>query len=50
MLRLLRDLLQFARERRKWWLLPLLITCILLAQLSWIVVHPVVAPFLYTVF
>lgn len=50
MIRLLKDLVAFARERRKWWIVPLVLVCLLLAQLAWVVVHPVIAPFLYTVF
>jgi len=50
MLRLVRDIWQFAREGGKWWLRPMIVFCFLLAQLAWAVVHPVVAPFIYTVF
>jgi hypothetical protein len=50
MRRLFRDLWSFARQRRKWWLLPLLLICVLMAQLGWVLAHPVVAPFLYSLF
>ncbi len=50
MLRLLRDIWEFARERRKWWLLPMLVFCLLLAQFAWAVFHPIIAPFIYTFF
>ena len=47
---LLRELLQFMRERKKFWLLPVIITMALLGGLLLLVQGSAVAPFIYTLF
>jgi hypothetical protein len=46
----LRELWQFLRERKKLWLLPLIITLVLLGALLLLSQGSVVAPFIYTLF
>jgi hypothetical protein len=50
MRRFLRDLVRFAIERRKWWLLPLLLVCVVVSLIAVALGHPAVAPFLYSLF
>lgn len=50
MLELLRDLWGFMRERKKFWLLPVLLVLLLLSGLIAIGSNPAVAPFIYTLF
>ncbi|MCU0764727.1 MAG: DUF5989 family protein [Burkholderiaceae bacterium] len=50
MLDLLRDLWAFMRERRKFWLAPVLILLVLLGALLVVGQGSVVAPFIYTLF
>lgn len=50
MLDLLRDLWAFMRERRKFWLLPVLVLLVLLGALLVVGQGSVVAPFIYTLF
>jgi hypothetical protein len=50
MLELIRDLLAFARERRKLWLLPVIVICLFFAVLVVIAPASPLAPFLYTLF
>ena len=50
MLDLLRDLWGFASERKKFWLLPLVGTLLILSFLIAIAEFSAVAPFLYTLF
>jgi hypothetical protein len=48
---LFKDLWGFARERKKYWLIPLIGTLVLLTLLIAIVeLFPVVAPFVYPLF
>jgi len=46
---LLGDLWQFLKERKKWWLLPLIIVLLLLG-LFIIFSRSAIAPFIYTLF
>lgn len=50
MFELLRDLWGFARERKKFWLVPLIVTLLLLSALIAIAEFSTVAPFIYTLF
>ncbi len=47
---LLRELWLYMRVRKKWWLLPILVTLLLLGGLIVLTEGSVVAPFIYTVF
>ena len=47
---LLKDLWGFMRERKKYWLLPLIITLVLLGALIILSQSSVIAPFIYTLF
>lgn len=47
-LRLLRDLVAFARAEKVWWMVPLVLA--LLAVAGIVVVSQTAAPFLYTLF
>ena len=46
----LRDLWQFLRERKKWWLLPLLAALLAVGALVALTSGPAVAPFIYALF
>jgi hypothetical protein len=50
MLDLLKDLWDFMKERKKYWLLPLIITLVLLGALVVLSQGSVIAPFIYTLF
>lgn len=50
MLELLRDLWDFARERKKMWLLPLFVICLIFAVLVVLAPASPLAPFIYTLF
>ena len=50
MLDLLTDLWDFMKERKKYWLLPLIITLVLLGALVVLSQGSVIAPFIYTLF
>jgi hypothetical protein len=50
MLDLLKDLWGFARERKKFWLVPLIGTLLVLSVLIAIAEFSTVAPFIYTLF
>ena len=47
---LLKDLWAFMRVRKKFWLLPLIITLVLLGALLVVAQGSAVAPFIYTLF
>lgn len=47
---LLKDLWGFARERKKYWLVPLIGTLVLLSLLVALAQFSAVAPFIYTLF
>ena len=46
----LRELLQFLKSRKKLWLLPLVLTLVLLGGALLLAQGSVVAPFIYTLF
>jgi hypothetical protein len=48
-LRIARDLLRFALENKRWWIVPMVIVSLLLAGLVVVASTPV-APFIYTIF
>ena len=50
MLDLIKDLWSFMRERRKFWLAPVLILLVILGGLLIVGQGSVVAPFIYTLF
>lgn len=50
MLDLVKDLWAFMRERKKFWLLPIIIVLLLLGGLIVLSQGSVVAPFIYTLF
>jgi hypothetical protein len=50
MLELLKDLWAFMRVRKKFWLLPLIMTLVLLGMLLVVAQGSAVAPFIYTLF
>lgn len=50
MLELLKDLWGFMRERKKFWLTPLIATLLLLGILIAIAQYSAAAPFIYTLF
>ena len=50
MVELIKDLWGFMRERKKFWLTPLIVTLLLLGVLIAIAQYSAVAPFIYTVF
>jgi hypothetical protein len=50
MIELLRDLWAFMRERKKFWLAPIIIVMLLLGGLIIFSQGSVVAPFIYTLF
>jgi hypothetical protein len=50
MLDLLKDLWAFMKERKKFWLLPIILVLILLGALIVLTQGSAVAPFIYTLF
>jgi len=50
MLDLLKDLWAFMKERKKFWLLPIILVLILLGALIVLTQGSTVAPFIYTLF
>lgn len=47
----LKDLFQFMMERKKWWLVPIILALLLLgALLLFVESSPAVAPFIYPMF
>ncbi len=40
----------FLRVRKKWWLLPIIIVCVLLGMLIVLTEGSALAPFIYTIF
>lgn len=47
---LLKDLWAFLRERKKYWLLPLIISLVMVGALIVLSQASVIAPFIYTLF
>ncbi len=50
MIELLQDLWAFMRERKKFWLAPIIIVMLLLGALTVLTQGSAVAPFIYTLF
>lgn len=50
MLELFKDLFAFMRERKKYWLLPVIIILVLLGGLLILAQGSAIAPFIYTLF
>ena len=50
MLELLKDLWAFMRERKKFWLAPIILMLLLLGVLLVMTQGSVIAPFIYTIF
>ena len=50
MLDLVRDLWAFMRERKKFWLLPILVVLLVLGGLLFLAQGSAIAPFIYTLF
>lgn len=50
MIDLFKDVWAFMKERKKYWLLPLIITLVLLGSLIVLSQGSVIAPFIYTLF
>jgi hypothetical protein len=49
-LSLLRELVQFLKQEKKWWLLPLCVILVLMTILIVIAESSALAPFVYTLF
>jgi hypothetical protein len=47
---LMRELWDFMRVRKKWWLLPLILVMLLIGTLLVFAKSSVLAPFIYTIF
>ncbi len=47
---LLKEFWLFLRVRKKWWLLPIIITLVVLGSLLVFAQNSVLAPFIYTIF
>jgi uncharacterized protein DUF5989 len=47
---ILTDLWQFLKERKKWWLLPIILVLLLLGILIVMTSGTAIAPFIYTLF
>jgi hypothetical protein len=50
MLELIKDLWEFAKHRKKFWLLPIIMVMLLLGVLIVLAEGSAIAPFIYTVF
>ncbi|MBI2048881.1 MAG: hypothetical protein HY434_00830 [Candidatus Liptonbacteria bacterium] len=49
-LSILKEFWEFLRERKKWWLVPLVVFLVLLGGIMFLSQGSVVAPFIYTIF
>jgi hypothetical protein len=47
---LVRELWAFMRERKKWWLLPVIVVMLVLGSLLVLAQGSALAPFIYTIF
>ncbi len=47
---ILKELLEFLRARKKWWLVPLVLFLVLIGGLIFFSQGSAVAPFIYTIF
>ncbi len=50
MARLLLEFWLFMRERKKWWLAPIILFLCLMSMLIWLTEGSAIAPFIYTLF
>jgi len=50
MLDLLKDLGKFLMERKKWWLVPMIVVLLLIGALIVLTSGTAIAPFIYTLF
>lgn len=50
MIDLLKDIWNYVRERKKFWLLPIIIIIVLVGGVLFVSQGSVVAPFIYTIF
>lgn len=50
MIELLKEFILFLKERKKWWLTPILLSLILLGALIFLTQESFVAPLIYTLF
>ncbi|MCB1791190.1 MAG: hypothetical protein KDJ24_12915 [Gammaproteobacteria bacterium] len=50
MLDLLKDIVAFMRQRKKYWLLPIVVVMVLLGSLLVLTQGSAIAPFIYTLF
>jgi len=50
MLSMFIDIWNFLRERKKWWLLPIIIGLLILSVLIFVETGSALAPFIYTIF
>jgi hypothetical protein len=46
----IKELMQFLMERKKWWLLPIVVTLLLIGALIVFSSGSAIAPFIYTIF
>ena len=49
-MKLIFEIWQFLRERKKLWLAPIIIVLVIIGMLSFLAQGSVIAPFIYTVF
>jgi hypothetical protein len=47
---LIKEFLSFLAERKKWWLIPIVLTLLLIGGLLILAEGSVIAPFVYTIF
>ncbi len=47
---LLKELWEFLKIRKKWWLLPIVVLLLLLGLLIFLTSNPATSPFIYTLF
>jgi len=45
-----REIWEFLKVRKKWWLLPIIVLCVLLGMLIILTEGSALAPFIYTIF
>lgn len=50
MLTVIIDIWNFVKERKKWWLLPVIIGLLILGALVFVETGSALAPFIYTIF
>jgi len=50
MARFWREVWDFMKVRKKWWLLPIIVLCVLLGMLIVLTEGSALAPFIYTIF